>query len=55
MNWKVFLGFFAFPFCRVFRIDCFEVADIVNGLNAGAKYPTYTIPKGDRSKVWMHF
>ena len=55
MNWKVFLGFFTLPFCIVFRIDCLIVGDIVNGLNAGAKYPTFTIPKGYRSKVWRHF
>ena len=55
MNWKVFLGLFALPFCRVFRIGCLEVADTVNGLYAGAKYLTYTIPKGKMSKVWWHF
>ena len=28
----------------------------MNGLNAGAKYPKFTIPKqGDKSKVWRHF
>ena len=42
-------------FVNVFRIDCLKVPDIVNGLNAGAKYPTYTIPKGGTSKVWRHF
>ena len=47
MNWKVFLG--------VFRIDCLKVADIMNGLNTGAKYPTFTNSKRDRSKVWRHF
>ena len=41
MNWKVFLGFFALPLIRVLRIDCLKVADIVNSLNAGAKYPTF--------------
>ena len=43
------------PFCIDFRIDCLIVGDIVNGLNAGAKYPTFTIPKGYRSKVWSIF
>ena len=55
MNWKVFLRSFALPICRVFRIDCLKVADIVNGLNIGAKYPTFTIPKGERSTFWRHF
>ena len=53
MNWDVFKGFFALPFCRLFRIGCLKDADIVIG--AGAKYSTFTIPKGDRSKVWRHF
>ena len=48
MNWKVFLGFFAPPFCRVFNIDCLKVADIVNGLNA--KYPTFYKSKGRQVK-----
>ena len=50
MNWKVFLGCFAFPFFRVFRIDCLKVVDIVNGLNAGAKYPTFNNSKGRKVK-----
>ena len=55
MNWKVFLGLFALPFCGVYRIDCLKVADIVNGLNVGAKYPTFTIPKGKRLTFWGAF
>ena len=47
MNWKVF-RLFALPFYGVCRIDCLKVADIVNGLNVGAKYPTFKIPKGER-------
>ena len=32
INWKTFLGFFsALPLRRVFRVDCLNVADIVNG------------------------
>ena len=55
MNWKVFLGLFALPFCGVRRIDCLKVADIVNGLNVGAKYPTFTISKEYRLTFWRHF
>ena len=55
MNQKVFLGLFALPFYGVCRIDCLKVADIVNGLNVGARYPTFTIPKGKRLTFWRHF
>ena len=50
MNWKIFLGFFALLFCRVFRTDCLKVVDIVNGLNDGAKYPTFYNSKGRKVK-----
>ena len=32
--------FFALPFCRVLRIGCLKVADIVNGFNSGVEYMT---------------
>ena len=55
MNWKVFLGFFVLPIIRVFRIDCLKAADIVNGLNAGAKYPSYYNSKGRKVKSLSAF
>ena len=50
MNWKVFLGFFVLPIITVFRIHCLKVADIVNGLNADAKYSTFYNSKGRKVK-----
>ena len=55
MNWKVFLRSFALPICRVFRIDCLKVADIVNDLNAGAKYRIFYNSKGRQVKTFEAF